>query len=171
VRVEEELKRKRAELLGEVEELALRIDIIKKQISAINQVIAIYHPAHTAPSAPKAARKRSGQPVPLPVVFEQLNKTAAILVVLREAGEPLSSADCTSRIAEKHGVAADDQALPCFVTVDLLSEGAPHVTPGGSGAALLTSLCASGAPLPTPLVASGAPLLTPLHARGLGLSI
>ena len=48
--------------------------------------------------------------------MEQLNKTAAILEVLREAGEPLSSADCTSRIAEKHGVAADDPALPRFVT-------------------------------------------------------
>lgn len=39
--VEEELKRKRAELLGEVEKLLLRIETIKKQVSAIDQIIAI----------------------------------------------------------------------------------------------------------------------------------
>ncbi|MXQ14845.1 hypothetical protein [Microvirga makkahensis] len=46
MRVEEELKRKRAELLGEAKELALRIEVIKKQVSAIDQVVAIYDPAH-----------------------------------------------------------------------------------------------------------------------------
>jgi hypothetical protein len=116
VRVEEELKRKRAELLGEADELAHRIETIRKQVSAIDQVIAIYDPAHTAPLATTAAPKRSRQAAPLPIELGQLNKTAAILEVLREAGEPLSSADCTSRIAEKHGVAADDPALPLFVT-------------------------------------------------------
>lgn len=30
--------------------------------------------------------------------------------------EPLSSSDCTSRIAAKYGVAADNPALPRFVT-------------------------------------------------------
>ncbi|WP_283770745.1 hypothetical protein [Microvirga sp. 3-52] len=39
--VEEELKRKRAELLGEVDEFVLGIETIKKQVSAIDQVIAI----------------------------------------------------------------------------------------------------------------------------------
>jgi hypothetical protein len=46
VSVEEELKRKRAELLGAVDELVLRIETIKRQVSAIDQVIAIYDPAH-----------------------------------------------------------------------------------------------------------------------------
>jgi len=40
--IEEGLKRKRAELLGEVKELVLRIETIKKRGSAIDQVIAIY---------------------------------------------------------------------------------------------------------------------------------
>ena len=40
--VEEELKRKRAEPLGEVEQLVLRIETIKERGSAIDQVIAIY---------------------------------------------------------------------------------------------------------------------------------
>lgn len=116
MRVEEELKRKRAELLGEVEELALKIETIRKQVSAIDQVISIYDPAHATPSAAGAERKRSRQEVLIPIELTKLNKTAEILEVLREAREPLSSADCTSRMAAKHGIAADDPALPRFVT-------------------------------------------------------
>ena len=46
MRIEEELKRKRAGLIVEVEQLTLRIETVKKQVSAIDQVIAIYDPAH-----------------------------------------------------------------------------------------------------------------------------
>ncbi|ANY83605.1 hypothetical protein BB934_35710 (plasmid) [Microvirga ossetica] len=114
--VEEELKRKRAELLGEVDELVLRIETLKKQIYAIDQVIAIYDPAHAQSPTSKMGYKQARQAIPLPPELKQLNKTQAILEALREAGEPLSSADCTSRIAAKHGVAADDPALARFVT-------------------------------------------------------
>ena len=48
MRIEEELKRKRADLIVEVEQLTLRIETVKKQVSAIDQVIAIYDPAHQA---------------------------------------------------------------------------------------------------------------------------
>jgi hypothetical protein len=116
VRVEEELKRKRAELLGEVEELLLRIETIKMQVSAIDQVIAIYDPAHAQQSPSRMGRKQSRHAIPIPSALKRLNKAEAILEALREAGEPLSSADCTNRIAAKHGVAADDPALPRFVS-------------------------------------------------------
>jgi len=116
VRIEEELKRKRAELLGEVEQLVIRIEAIKKQVSAIDQVIAIYDPTHKASSAAKPNRKQARQEVPLPDALAQLNKAAAILEVLRESGEPLSSADCTNRIAMKQRITPDDPALPRFVT-------------------------------------------------------
>jgi hypothetical protein len=46
VSVEDEPKRKRPKLLGEAEELLLRIETVKKQVSAIDQVIAIYDRAH-----------------------------------------------------------------------------------------------------------------------------
>jgi hypothetical protein len=115
VRIKEELKQKRADLLGEVEQLALRIEAIKKQVSAIDLVIAIYDPAHTALLAATAGRTRTRQEVPLPIALVQLNKTAAILEALREANQPLSTADCTNRIAEKHGVAVDHPSLPLYV--------------------------------------------------------
>lgn len=116
MRIEEELKRKRAELRDEVEQLVLRIEVINKQVSAIDQVIAIYDPAHKPSSAALPRRKQARQEVPLPDVLVRLNKSAAILEVLREAGEPLSSADCTNRIVEKQGIVLDDPALPRFVT-------------------------------------------------------
>ena len=116
MRVEEELRRKRAELRGEADRLAYRIEAIEKQVSAIDQVITIDDPAHTAPLAAMAEWKRSRQEVPIPIELTKLNKTGAIFEVLREARDPLSSADCTSRIAVKHGVAADNPALPRCVT-------------------------------------------------------
>ncbi|SCZ12674.1 hypothetical protein [Microvirga guangxiensis] len=114
--IAEELKRKRTELIGDMEQLAHRIETIKKQVAAIDQVIAIYDPVHKASPVAKANQKLSRQEAPLPAALVKLNKSAAILEVLREAGEPLSSAECTSRIASRHGVAADDPALPRFVT-------------------------------------------------------
>lgn len=114
--VEEELRRKRAELLGEVDELVLRIETIKKQVSAIDQVIAIYDPAHAQHPPSRMGHKQSRQAIPIPPVLKRLNKTEAILEALREAGAPLSSADCANQIAAKHGVAADNPALPRFVT-------------------------------------------------------
>ena len=52
--IEEELKRKLAELLGEVEVFVLRIECIKKLVSAIDRMIAIYDPAHAASSTATA---------------------------------------------------------------------------------------------------------------------
>jgi hypothetical protein len=56
VRVDEELKRKRAELLGEAERLAARLEAINGQVSAIDHVIAIYDPTYVP--ARSAAEKR-----------------------------------------------------------------------------------------------------------------
>ncbi|MBO1909239.1 hypothetical protein KHP60_24030 [Microvirga sp. 3-52] len=62
--IAEELIRKRTELIGDMEQLALRIETIKKQVAAMDQVIAIYDPAHQASSLVKANQKlarRRGQ--------------------------------------------------------------------------------------------------------------
>jgi predicted transcriptional regulator len=112
VKVEEELKRKRAELLSEIEELKLRIETTKKQVAAIDEVIALYDPAHMELLVVRTERKRARQEVPILHELARLNKTTAILEALRGAGQPASSADCANRIALKHGVAADDPALP-----------------------------------------------------------
>jgi hypothetical protein len=114
VRVDEELKRKRAELLGEVEELTTRIQAINGQVSAIDQVIAIYDPNYASQGAAKPQRPRAAQQ--LPPEFARINKNEAILEVLHEAERPLSTADCTPRIAERNGADAEDLSMPRFLT-------------------------------------------------------
>ena len=111
MRVEEELERKRAELMREIQTLALRIETIKGQVSAIDQVIAIYDPAHAPKIAAPVKTKRIRNNVSVPVALNRINKSEAILEVLREAGGPLSTADCTRRVAERHGVSASDPGL------------------------------------------------------------
>ncbi|ANY81253.1 hypothetical protein BB934_26070 [Microvirga ossetica] len=96
--------------------LALRIETIKEQVSAIDQVIAIYDPAHAPKDAAPVKPKRIRNSASVPVELNRINKTEAILEVLREAGGPLSTADCTKHIAERHGVSADDPGMPRFVT-------------------------------------------------------
>lgn len=116
MKVDEELKRKRAELLGEVEELTARIRVINGHVLAIDQVIAIYDPAYEAqrPAAPKPPRPRVAKQ--LPPEFSKINKNEAVLEVLREAERPLSTADCATRIAERNGADADDPSMPRFLT-------------------------------------------------------
>lgn len=90
MKVDEELKRKRAELIGEVEELTARIQAINGQVSAIDQVIEIYDPAYAplGTAAPKPPRPRAAKQ--LPPEFARINKNEAILEVLREAERPVN---------------------------------------------------------------------------------
>ena len=112
MRVDEELKLKRAELLGEVDELSARIQAINGQVSAIDQVIAIYDPAYAPHGSAVTKPQRANATKQLPPEFARINKNEAILEVLREAERPLSTADCTSRIAERNGAAADNPSMP-----------------------------------------------------------
>lgn len=66
MKVDEELKSKRAELLGEVEELTARIQAINGQVAAIDQVIAIYEPGYAplGTVAPKPSRPRAAKQLP-----------------------------------------------------------------------------------------------------------
>lgn len=116
MKVDEELKRKRGELIDQVEELTARIQAINGQVAAIDQVIAINDPAYGArgPVTTKPQRaKTAGQ---LPPELARINKNEAILEDFREAEQPVSTADCTSRIAERIGADADDPSLPRFLT-------------------------------------------------------
>jgi hypothetical protein len=114
VRVDEELKQKRAELLGEAEELAARIRAISAQVSAIDQVIA-YAPQGSAAAKPQRPRG-SQQP---PAEFARINKSEAVLEVLREAGRPigcqLSGPGRRGRIdptQTEHPISRRDQGWP-----------------------------------------------------------
>ena len=79
-------------------------------------MIAIYDPAYAPERSAAAKSRRTKDSRQLPPVLDRINKSEAILEVLREAGQPLSTAGCTCMIAERHGVAANDPSLPLFVT-------------------------------------------------------
>jgi hypothetical protein len=68
VGIEQQLKR--AELRDEVQQLVVRIEAIKKQVVAINQVIAIYDPVHTAPLCPGSGHDHSSGEVLFPTHSE-----------------------------------------------------------------------------------------------------
>lgn len=116
MKVDEELKQKRAELIGEIEELTTRIHTINGQVAAIDQVIAIYDPAYAPQGSAPAKPQRPKVSQQLPPELARINKNEAILEVLREAERPLSTADCTTRIAERNGADADDPSMPRFLT-------------------------------------------------------
>lgn len=107
-----ELGRKKADLEGEIGELAARIQILKGQVAAIDQVIAIYDPS--APLAKEPRRRPEGRAAALPPALASINKTEAILETLREAGQPLSSKACATMIGERHDLPSDDPCLPRF---------------------------------------------------------
>lgn len=109
-----EHERKRVELLDEVEDLTARLAGLKEQVSASDKVIAIYDPAYTpeAPTAPKRNRKKT-RPA-LPPELEDMDKSAAVLEALREAGRPITSTDCSAMIVAKIGIAEDAPGLSRF---------------------------------------------------------
>lgn len=114
MKVEDELKRKREELEGEIADLSARIDGIRKQVSAIDQVIAIYDPTFV-PEASGGGKSRRTRRSNLPPVLAAVNKSQAVLEALRESERPLTSAECSCRIVERHGLSGDDPALSGFV--------------------------------------------------------
>jgi hypothetical protein len=115
VQIEGELKRKPAELLGEIDSLAAKIEGLKTQIAAIDQAIVLYDPGHDPDSA-KPKRWRAENSSPIPSELDRIHKNEAILEVLRDAGGPLSTADCTTLIAPRNGAAPDDPSMPRFLT-------------------------------------------------------
>lgn len=116
MKVDDELKRKRAELIGEVEELAARIQAINGQVAAIDQVIAIYDPAYVSQGSAPTKPRRPKVSQQLPPEFARINKSEASLETLHDAGRPLSTADCASAVAERYGLPGSGPAMSLFVT-------------------------------------------------------
>jgi len=116
VKVDEELKRKRAELIGEVEDLTARLQVINGQVAAIDQVITIYDPAYASQGSAPTKPQRPKVSQQLPPEFARINKSEASLEALRDAGRPISTADCASAVAERYGLPGNGPAMSLFVT-------------------------------------------------------
>ena len=110
----EELKGKRTAIEAEVLEAEARIKVLREDMAAIDRVIRIYDPSQ-APVVPRPKRTRAVSAA-LPEALATMNKTAAILDVLREAGRPLSTAECINIIADRHQVELDPATQDKFTT-------------------------------------------------------
>jgi hypothetical protein len=110
----EELKGKRTAIEVEVLEAEARIKALREDMAAIDRVIRIYDPSQ-APAEVRPKRKRAVSAT-LPEALAKTNKTAAILDVLREAGRPLTTAECIDIIVDRHQVELDPATQDKFTT-------------------------------------------------------
>lgn len=111
----EELKGKRTAIEADVLEAETRIKVLREDMAAIDRVIRIYDPSQ-APAIAHRPKRQRGTSTALPEDLARVNKTAEILAVLREAGRPLSTAECISIIADRHQVELDPATHDKFTT-------------------------------------------------------
>jgi len=112
--VADELKLKREALLLDVNDAEARIKVLAADIAAIERVIRVYDPSYVPDAAKKASRRR--EHVQMPERLAQMNKTEALLEILRDASTPKTTAECTMLILERAGVSLDEAALSVFTT-------------------------------------------------------
>ncbi len=105
-----ELRRKQDDLKADRQALVDQIAEIDKQIAAVDTVIQIYEPGH---SPRKAASPRTGKRGQfLGGLFATDNLFARILNTLRLAQTPISSHECTIRVALQKDIPEDDPRMP-----------------------------------------------------------
>lgn len=113
--VADELKRKRAEIGLMVEELRAQIVELEHQQAAFDVVIRIYEPDYSpaaVPTAGRRRRKRDGvDPDGLGELFDGVDRRNFVLSTLREAGRPITTAECALAFARTKGLADQDARL------------------------------------------------------------
>ena len=106
------MKTRRAGIAAEIEALRSRAVALESVLTAYDAVLVHCDP--DAVLATVASQPRRRTPVPLPPELQRLNKTEAVLEALREAGRPISTAECVSAIADRLGVASSHEGLRRF---------------------------------------------------------
>jgi hypothetical protein len=111
-----ELKRKRAALVERLQQIAMEQTEIQGLMNALDRVILSYEPDYQASAL--AGKERGDRPrkIKLPssevkAAMSSVNKRQAVLEVLREAGEPISVADCAAKFAAKLGIPSEPANL------------------------------------------------------------
>ena len=108
-----ELKRKKFEILDTLVEIRKAQANLEAQMSALDQVIAIYEPGYVpagSVTGPKIRNKRQKSPetVEIDTLLRSIEPTNAVLEILREAAAPLTTADCAVRLLQKLGIDQGD---------------------------------------------------------------
>lgn len=113
VHVAEELKRKSAEIGAEINDLRKRIGALEQKRAAFDIVIRSYEPAYKPeiiPPAPRRHRKREGGG-DISSLFKDFDRRSFTLRTLREAGHPITTAECAQAFAREIGLDTDDARM------------------------------------------------------------
>jgi vacuolar-type H+-ATPase subunit D/Vma8 len=111
-----ELKQKRATLAERLQQLERERADIQELMGALDRVIQSYerdYQASVLPGTERRAHSRKVKPLPSEVkaAMSGVNKRQTVLEVLREAGEPISVADCAAKFAAKLGIPSEPAIL------------------------------------------------------------
>lgn len=112
VLVADELKRKRAEIDTKIEELRAQIVSMERQQAAFYVVIQSYEPEYSPAGAPRPTARRKRQGVDeVSEMLKDIDRRGFVLRTLREAGRPITTAECAQAFARQTGLAEDDARL------------------------------------------------------------
>ncbi|PTM98338.1 hypothetical protein [Mycoplana dimorpha] len=111
-----ELKQKRVALAQRLQQLERERVDIQELMGALDRVILSYEPDYQPSPTPGGAnRERSRKVKPssseVRAAMNGVNKRQTVLEVLREAGEPISVADCAAKFAFKLGIPSEPANL------------------------------------------------------------
>lgn len=110
--VAEELKRKNAEIGAEIDDLRKRIAILENQRAAFDTVIRTYQPDYTTTTSPGVARRRKLDGADdISDLFKNFDRRSFVLRTLRQAGRPLTTAECASTFALDLGLDSKDPRM------------------------------------------------------------
>jgi len=112
VLVVDELKRKRAEIGTKIEDLRAKIVTLEAQQAAFDVVIQTCKPRYAPAVAARTSRGRKSQEVDaVSKLLKDFDRRGFILRTLREAGRPMTTAECAQAFAREAGLAEDDTQL------------------------------------------------------------
>lgn len=112
VLVADELKRKRAEIGTKIEELRAQIVALERQQAAFEVVIQAYEPEYSPAGAPRPTARRKRQGIDeVSELLKDIDRRGFVLRTLREAGRPITTAECAQAFARETGLAEDDTRL------------------------------------------------------------
>jgi hypothetical protein len=110
--VADELKRKRAEIGIKIAELRGQIVPLERQQAASDVVIQAYEPEYSPAGTPRPATRRKRQGVDEVLeLLKDIDRRGFVLRTLREAGHPITTAECAQAFARETGLADDDARL------------------------------------------------------------
>ncbi|MGR4843373.1 hypothetical protein ACIPSK_12265 [Rhizobium sp. LARHSG275] len=108
VLVADELKRKQAEIRLRIEELRLELAALEQQQAAFVVVIRTYEPEYDPGTEPRVFRRRSKRDGSntdgVSDLFRDFDRRGFALRTLREAGRPITTAECATAFARETGL-------------------------------------------------------------------